>query len=105
MRSKPDYCYESGCPLAVTCTCSHPLSEHLEEGHCTRLLGEKICECNGFQSKGLGFVLGVGDPKKAKLAIVLEAPGKEEISFPIDGLGAPGIIPPGELETRKRDYP
>lgn len=105
MRSKPNYCYESGCPLAVKCSCGHDLDEHPEDGHCTRVINEELCECAGFQSKGLGFVLGVGDPEKAKLAVILEAPGKEEISFPIDGLGAPGIIPTDELERRKRDYP
>lgn len=105
MRSKPDKCYEMGCPLAVTCSCGHHENEHPEHGHCTHLDDPKLCECNGFQSKGRGFVLGVGDPVKAQLAIILEAPGKEEISFPIDGVGAPGIIPPDELERRKRDYP
>lgn len=105
MRSKPNYCYESGCPLAVTCSCSHLLSEHPEEGHCGHLDGEKLCECPGFQSRGLGFVLGVGDPERSRLGLVLEAPGKDEISFPIEGVGAPGLIPSEELERREKAYP
>lgn len=105
MRSKPDKCYEMGCPLAVLCSCGHHENEHPEHGHCTHLDGEVLCECNGFQSKGKGFVLGVGNPQKASLAIILEAPGREEVSFPIDGLGAPGIIPPDELQRREKDYP
>lgn len=104
-RTKPNKCYEMGCPLAIKCACGHWLDEHPEDGHCTRVENEELCECNGFQSKGKGFVLGVGDPSTAKLSIILEAPGAEEISFPIDGPGAPGIIPVDELQRRERDYP
>jgi len=116
VKSKPDYCFNSGCPLAVLCggtfkkggklqVCNHHFGFHPEDGHCTVVDDEGVlCECPGFQSKGKGFVLGVGDPEKASLAVVLEAPGAEEISFPLDGPGAPGIIPPDELERRKREY-
>lgn len=105
MRSKPSLCFSSGCPLAVLCSCGHHLDFHPEDGHCTFMREEKLCECMAFASKGKGFVLGVGDPVKASLALLLESPGKEEISFPIDGVGAPGIIPKDELERRRKDYP
>jgi hypothetical protein len=73
-RTKPQYCYDSGCPLAM---------------------------------KGAGFCLGAGDPETAKIALMLEAPGHNEIEFDLE---------PGndfftqeecdkELAIRKRDYP
>src|SRR5438874_20354 len=39
--------------------------------------------CSGcpLYGKAKGFVLGCGDPTKAKYAIILEAPGRDEISF------------------------
>lgn len=104
-RTKPQQCFDSGCPLAVTCGCGHMNDEHPEDGHCTRVTNDEICDCRGFRSKGKGFVLGVGDPTTAPLAIILEAPGNEEIDFPLDGPGAHGIIPPDELERRLKVYP
>jgi hypothetical protein len=38
--------------------------------------------------KGRGFVLGTGDPVKARVGMILEAPGREEIEFaltPVEG--------------------
>lgn len=105
MRSKPDLCYQLQCPLAVLCQCKHHEDFHPLHGHCTFMKDEVLCSCNGFQSKGKGFVLGVGNPLTAKLAIILEAPGKEEVSFSLEGKGAEGIIPLDEVERRRRDYP
>lgn len=104
-RSKPDLCYQMQCPLAVLCQCKHHEDFHPLHGHCTVMKDEVLCSCNGFQSKGKGFVLGVGNPLTAKLAIILEAPGKEEVSFSLEGKGAEGIIPSDEIERRRRDYP
>lgn len=105
MRDKPTRCFTSGCPLAVFCGCSHHLDKHPDLGHCTVVTDNRLCECMAFRSKGKGFVLGTGNPETAKFAIILEAPGQEELGFPIEGPGAPGIIPTDELARRKRDYP
>lgn len=105
MRDKPPGCYISECPLAVTCSCKHHLSEHPEDGHCTHLDGTVLCECPSFKSSGKGFVLGVGDARASRLGVVLEAPGQEELGFLIDGVGAPGIIPPDELARREHLFP
>lgn len=44
-----------------------------------------FCYSSGcpLADKGRGFVLGVGDPVKSKLIIILEAPGKDELEFTI----------------------
>jgi uracil-DNA glycosylase len=102
MRDKPEACYASGCPLAVTCRhCERPLEEHTEE---------KCADGKKFESLGRGFVLGTGDPAKAKFAFVLEAPGREELSFKLQAV--PGrsffsdpVEVQRELATRRRDYP
>jgi uracil-DNA glycosylase len=57
-----------------------------------------------------GFVLGCGDPQKAKYAIILEAPGADETKFEIRPnpnrafLQSPAECG-DELRTRERDYP
>ncbi len=51
------------------------------------------CPCFG---KSKGFVLGSGDPKTAKYAVVLESPGIQEISYRAN---------PEEVAIRRRDYP
>jgi uracil-DNA glycosylase len=60
--------------------------------------------------KAKGFVLGCGSPEKAKYAIILEAPGRDEISFslkpnPSRAFLSTGVECDRELEIRKRDYP
>lgn len=62
---------------------------------------------------GKGFVLGSGDPTKAKLAISLEAPGKDELGFtvlPPVGFSSRRFLNTledgkAELAIRRRDYP
>lgn len=115
MRDKPAQCYESGCPLAVTCrNCGHH-----ENAHSRTLTGTKAakeacteegCTCQKFESLGRGFVLGTGDPVKAKYAFVLEAPGREEPSFQLKAVpGRSFFSDPAEVQrelaTRRRDYP
>jgi hypothetical protein len=46
--------------------------------------------------KGTGFVLGSGDPKTAKVGLLLEAPGKDELHWKVD---------PAEISRRKLRYP
>lgn len=67
------------------------------------------CGCP-LAEKGKGFVLGTGDPKTAKIALMLEAPGKDEIKFefkPSDKRKdyATQVACDKELRLRKRDYP
>lgn len=90
MRDKPNSCYLSGCPLAVTCQCGHLLDLHKDDSNCGYVHPETSlpCKCNEFRSKGKGFVLGCGDPSSAKLALIFEAPGKDELQFrlmPVQG--------------------
>lgn len=59
---------------------------------------------------GKGFVLGSGDPAKAKYAVILEAPGREEISFQLrPNPNRAFLQTTGECEKevalRRRDYP
>jgi len=102
MIDKPSQCFASGCPLAVLCRhCEKPLEEHVEK---------KCADGKSFESLGRGFVLGTGDPAKAKYAFVLEAPGREELSFKIQAVpGRSFFSDPAEVEreisTRRRDYP
>jgi hypothetical protein len=77
MQTKPNYCFQSGCPLA---------------------------------HKGTGFVLGSGDPKTAKLALLLEAPGSEEVLFRLAPEKGRRFYETqeqcdAELNIRRRDYP
>lgn len=56
-----------------------------------------------------GFCLGSGDPARAKYAAILEAPGKDEISFSLTP-AARAFFPTQEecdreLAIRRRDYP
>ncbi len=55
-------------------------------------------QCSGcpLHGKGRGFCVGSGDPKTAKYAIILEAPGQQEIV---------ARATPEEIQIRKRDYP
>jgi len=46
--------------------------------------------------KGTGFVLGSGDPKTAKLALFLEAPGRDELTYTVDD---------AELARRRKAFP
>lgn len=60
--------------------------------------------------KGRGFVLGVGDPARAKIAMILEAPGRDEIAFgltPVDGreFFSTQAQCSAEIERRRKDYP
>lgn len=90
MYDKPQSCRDSGCPLSITCQCTHLLSQHHDDSNCT-FVNETTnvpCKCSEFRSKGKGFVLGAGDPEKAKIAAIFEAPGKDELSFrlmPVQG--------------------
>lgn len=59
---------------------------------------------------GRGFVLGTGDPEKARYAVVLEAPGRDEVQFELrpnpnrQFLTTQAEIDK-ELAVRRRDYP
>ena len=107
LLDKPAQCYAARCPMA-DCVCGHHLDEHNDDGSC------KSCEfpaCKGFKTKGRGFVLGSGDPKTTKIAMVLEAPGKDEVEFSL-GLPRPGRMfyetkaeCDAEIEVRKQDFP
>ncbi len=68
--------------------------------------------CQGCPLYGVakGFVLGCGDPQKAKYAVILEAPGADETKFEIKPnpnrafLQSPAECA-AELAIRERDYP
>ena len=47
--------------------------------------------------KGTGFVLGSGDPSTAKVALMLEAPGRDEVPWE--------VVEPEEIERRQKAYP
>src|SRR6185437_16412227 len=103
---KPRSCVESGCPLATNCDCSHKITDHTDEHKCS-VAG---CPCREFASKGKGFVLGSGDPTTARLAIMLEGPGHEEIAFSLtrqqsEGYWAEKANLDEEIALRQRDYP
>lgn len=112
MRDKPTGCYDSGCPLAVTCrNCGHQLSEHAPagEGGKEPCHAEK-CVCSDFASLGRGFVLGAGDPLAARFMAILEAPGSEEVPFPVISVSGRYFFGTKEevereIAVRKRDYP
>jgi uracil-DNA glycosylase len=68
--------------------------------------------CSGcsLNELGRGFVLGCNDPTKARYMCVLEAPGKEELSFGLNPNPKRSFLSTQaecnqELATRKRDYP
>lgn len=68
--------------------------------------------CSGCPLYGVakGFVLGCGDPTKAKYAIILEAPGADEIKFELKPNPARAFLKTKEecekeIAVRKRDYP
>jgi len=102
MRDKPEQCYAAGCPLACTCRhCGEQLETHVNE-HCA--------DGKSFESVGRGFVAGSGDPLTARYAFVLEAPGREEVSFqlsPVPGRAfwSDSETVSAEIRTRRRDYP
>lgn len=59
---------------------------------------------------GRGFVLGTGDPQTARYAIILEAPGTDEIVFSLRPNPYRSFLRTQEecdteLATRRRDYP
>jgi hypothetical protein len=56
--------------------------------------GELGCPLYG---KGTGFVLGSGDPSTAKVALMLEAPGKDEVPWE--------VTESEEIERRQQAYP
>ena len=70
----------------------------------------KTCEGCPCYEKSKGFVLGCGDPRTAKYAVILEAPGRDEVSFSLRPnpnrafLATPGECD-RELQIRKRDFP
>ena len=102
MRDKPESCYASGCPLANTCRhCKKQLAEHPNDK----------CE-NGaeFESLSKGFVLGTGNPRTARYAFILEAPGKDEVSFRLAPVKGRAFFEDErsvneEINIRQRDYP
>lgn len=55
----------------------------------------KTCRGCPLFNKGTGFVLGSGDPKTAKMGLLLEAPGKDELHWRVD---------PAELVRRKQHF-
>lgn len=102
MKDKPESCYASGCLLANTCR------------YCKKLLGahknEKCEDGKEFESLSRGFVLGSGNPASAKYAFILEAPGREEVSFRLSPVKGRAFFEDAksvndELNIRKRDYP
>lgn len=106
MKDKPTQCFLSGCPLAITCDCGHKISDHAGEHKCT-VTG---CACVEFVSKGKGFVLDSGDPSTAQFAILLEAPGHEEVAFSLtrkqdQGYWSDPTHLADEIAIRQRDYP
>jgi uracil-DNA glycosylase len=65
--------------------------------------------CSLYET-GKGFVLGAGDPQKAKFCVILEAPGPQEIQFQITPNPKRAFLSTkeecdAEIEVRKRDYP
>lgn len=58
---------------------------------------KKPLSCAGcpLHVKGCGFVLGDGDPKAAKIGILLEAPGQEEVLVSKPAVGPAGRIMEG----------
>lgn len=59
---------------------------------------------------GKGFVLGTGDPQRAKYAFVLEAPGREEPSIQLKPVAGRAFFATKEecdreIAIRRRDYP
>lgn len=70
----------------------------------------KSCEGCPLYGKAKGFVLGCGDPRSAKYAIILEAPGKDEVAFQLRPNPNRAFLRTAEecdqeLAIRKRDYP
>lgn len=68
--------------------------------------------CRGcpLDKTGRGFVLGCGDATKARFAIILEAPGKDEISIELKPNPNRAFLKTKEecdkeIDIRKRDYP
>lgn len=68
--------------------------------------------CRGcpLDETGKGFVLGCGTPEKARYAIILEAPGKEEVTFEIKPNPNRQFLQDAgscekEMAVRRRDYP
>lgn len=68
--------------------------------------------CSGCPLYGVarGFVLGCGDPTKARYAVVLEAPGKDETVFELKPNPSRRFLSTketcdAELAIRRRDYP
>ncbi len=55
-----------------------------------------LCVGCPLYGKSRGFCLGSGDPTTAKMMVVLEAPGSQEVVT---------RVTPEELQIRKRDYP
>jgi hypothetical protein len=73
---------------------------------------QKPASCSGcpLHETGKGFVLGCGDPQKAKYAIILEAPGTQEIQFSLTPNAKRFVYSShaecdAELARRRRDYP
>jgi uracil-DNA glycosylase len=68
------------------------------------------CKGCSLYGVGRGFVLGCGDPAKAKYAIILEAPGSQEITFTLNPNAKRSFLATKEecdeeVRTRQRDYP
>lgn len=59
------------------------------------------CGTCPLYGKSKGFAIGVGDPRTAKLAIVLETPASNEIGWFLNN-PAPEIIPSPAAELRRR---
>lgn len=65
------------------------------------------CSSCPLAGKAKGFCLDAGDPVAARLAVVLETPAVEEISFFLDEITPRDIVPNvGEELTRRAEaYP
>jgi uracil-DNA glycosylase len=68
------------------------------------------CEGCPLHKSGRGFVLGCGDPAKAKYAIILEAPGSQEVQFTLTPNAKRSFLATQEecdeeVRIRQRNYP
>lgn len=68
--------------------------------------------CQGCPLYGVskGFVLGCGSPEKARYAVILEAPGRDEVTFELKPNPARAFLQTKEecekeISIRQRDYP
>lgn len=60
------------------------------------------CASCGLYGKGRGFCLGVGDPAKAKMALILEGPAEVELGFWLNTPAATDVVPNPREELQRR---